>query len=567
MTHTLPLVSLCMIVRDSAATLPACLESIRPWVDELIVTDTGSVDNTREIAARFDARVFEFPWIDDFAAARNESLRHATGQWLFWMDSDDTIDEENGRRLRELVYGQHAANILGYVMQVHCPSPSAGGGDETTLVDHVKLIRNHPEIRFEGRIHEQVLPSIRRLGGEVGWTDLFVSHSGADHSPEAKQRKYERDLRILRLDLAERPDHPFVLFNLGMTYDDMGQHQEAEGWLRKCLAVSDPGESHVRKAFALLASSLDRQGKPHEAHEVCRRGLEVFPEDDELLFRVAILEHRAHNLEAAVRAFRRVLEPLRPRHFTSIDRGIVGYKARHNLALVYEDAGRLDLAELQWRKVLDESAGYEPALRGLQRLLRGQNRSTTAAVEREQQAATHNSITADRSENSAVAAGEPGSEFELPACHSRREFHPQRRKFFCAHPGVGAIESLVSPEFCAICPYWKQPPPSRFRRPPDNHPPHSNVPCSHLGPQVDLRLCTTCRGKVHVKVFACGHPAHRETTLDICRQCRDYTPAAQGSLTSLQNPTIESESSATDAAELASPTSPHVASENSDVSL
>ena len=71
-----PLLSLCMIVRDSTTTLPACLESIRPWIDELIVVDTGSVDDTREIARRFGARVFEFPWIDDFAAARNESLKH-----------------------------------------------------------------------------------------------------------------------------------------------------------------------------------------------------------------------------------------------------------------------------------------------------------------------------------------------------------------------------------------------------------------------------------------------------------------------------------------------------------
>jgi tetratricopeptide (TPR) repeat protein len=335
MTSQSPILSLCMIVRDSAATLPACLASIRPWVDELIVVDTGSVDDTREIARQLGAKIFEFPWVDDFAAARNESLKHAAGQWLFWMDSDDTIDAENGRKLRELAYTNHADNIFGYVIQVHCPSPTSGGGDETTVVDHVKLVRAHHEIRFEGRIHEQVLPSIRRLGGEVGWTDLFVVHSGADHSPEAKQRKYERDLRILQKDLADRPEHPFVLFNLGMTYDDMGQHREAEIWLRKSLAVSDPGESHVRKVYALLASSLDRQGKSHEAHEICRRGLELFPEDEELLFRLGILEHRAQNLEAAIRSFRTILNHEAQRHFASIDRGITGYKARHNLALVY----------------------------------------------------------------------------------------------------------------------------------------------------------------------------------------------------------------------------------------
>ena len=92
-----PRLSLCMIVRDSARTLPACLESIRPWVDEMVIVDTGSVDETPRIVESFGGRLFHFPWCDDFSAARNESLRHARGDWLFWMDSDDTIPPECGR--------------------------------------------------------------------------------------------------------------------------------------------------------------------------------------------------------------------------------------------------------------------------------------------------------------------------------------------------------------------------------------------------------------------------------------------------------------------------------------
>ena len=83
-------------------------------------------------------------------------------------------------------------------MQVHCP----GGGEDgdprsdVTVVDHVKLFRNRPDLRFDGRIHEQILPAIRRAGGEVAWTDLYVVHSGSDQSPAAQERKLERDLRI-----------------------------------------------------------------------------------------------------------------------------------------------------------------------------------------------------------------------------------------------------------------------------------------------------------------------------------------------------------------------------------
>src|SRR5581483_9745930 len=101
---------------------------------------------------------------DDFSAARNESLRHARGRWLFWMDSDDTISPDNGRKLRALARGPAEPSLLGYVAQVHCPGAGDDGALDTTVVDHVKLFRNLPELRFDGRIHEQVLPALRRAG-------------------------------------------------------------------------------------------------------------------------------------------------------------------------------------------------------------------------------------------------------------------------------------------------------------------------------------------------------------------------------------------------------------------
>ena len=218
-------------------SLEACLKSIRPWVDEMIVVDTGSKDDTPHIAERLGARVYHFPWCDSFATARNESLRHARGKWIFWMDSDDTIDAVSGGKLRELAEKEPPPGVLGYVMQVHCPGPGADGETDVTVVDHLKMFRNQPDLRFEGRIHEQIIPAIRRAGGEVAWTDVFVVHSGYDHSPEGQERKKQRDLHLLQLELQERPEHPFTLFNLGMTYADIGRHAEAVDFLKRSIAA------------------------------------------------------------------------------------------------------------------------------------------------------------------------------------------------------------------------------------------------------------------------------------------------------------------------------------------
>jgi GT2 family glycosyltransferase/tetratricopeptide (TPR) repeat protein/2-polyprenyl-3-methyl-5-hydroxy-6-metoxy-1,4-benzoquinol methylase len=373
-----PQLSLCMIVRNNAGTIGPCLESIRRWVDEMIVVDTGSTDATPEIAAQLGARVFHFPWCDSFSAARNESLRHARGRWIFWMDSDDTIDAENGRKLRELAYRDADPSILGYVMQVHCPGPGPDGEVDVTVVDHVKLFRNRPELRFDGRIHEQVLPAIRAAGGEVAQTDVFVVHSGYDHSPEGQKHKLERDLHLLNLELAERPEHPFTLFNLGMTYADVRRYPEAVDFLKRSIQHSDPGASHLRKAYALLVHAYSELRQPESARQMCQEGLSRFPRDAELRFREGVLLHEAGRLREAVQVYLDILQGDEERHFSSVDRGIKGFKARHNLAIVYQDLGDLVRAEDQWRRVLDEMPRYRAGWHGLGDVLLRQGKQQEA---------------------------------------------------------------------------------------------------------------------------------------------------------------------------------------------
>jgi GT2 family glycosyltransferase len=100
-----PRVTLTMIVRDEQDNLPRALESVRGSFDEIVVVDTGSTDRTREIAREFGARVFDFAWIDDFAAARNVALSHATGDFAFWLDADDVVDPSQRETLRSLLDG------------------------------------------------------------------------------------------------------------------------------------------------------------------------------------------------------------------------------------------------------------------------------------------------------------------------------------------------------------------------------------------------------------------------------------------------------------------------------
>lgn len=356
--------SACLIVRDNERTIRPCLDSLRPWVDEIVVVDTGSVDATAEICREAGARVFHWAWRDDFAAARNQSLSHAWGEWIFCIDSDDTLPAECGRRLRELALREHPDDLLGFVAQVHCPGKRPWEG---SAVDHVKLFRNHRELEYEFRIHEQILPAIRRAGGRVEWTDIHVVHSGADRSPAGWRRKYERDLRILKLEQQARPDHPFVLFNFGMTYlSQVGDELRAAESLRRCLKVSDPQDSHLRKAYALLVEAETRMGRADQASEVCRQGLALFPDDLELRFRRALLDQSAGRFEVAEAGYLDLIEgaPAK-RYFYSLDFGINDYMSRHNLAALYESQGRTEDAERAWRALSEKFPEYAPGWFGL----------------------------------------------------------------------------------------------------------------------------------------------------------------------------------------------------------
>ncbi|MCA9178830.1 MAG: glycosyltransferase [Planctomycetales bacterium] len=358
----MPRLSLCMIGRDNEPIIRRCLESVVPWVDEIIFVDTGSVDRTAEIAAELGACIYHFPWCDDFSAARNVSVEHATGDWLFWMDTDDTLPAESGQRLRALADGSHAPQTLAYSAQVQCLGRFDG---EMTVVDHVKLFRNLPDLRFEFRIHEQLLPSIRRLGGEVERSDIVVLHHGSNLAGAEKQGKYDRDLRILMKELEERPDHPFALFNLGMTYSDMGEHEVALGYLRRSLGVSNPSDSQVGKAQALLVGCLCSLGQWDEALTECERALDYRPQDPELGFRRGIILHELRRLDEAEQQYLQVLHARGEAKFSSIDPGVVGHKLLHNLALVERDLGRWDVAEAVLRDSLVETPAYVPTRRAL----------------------------------------------------------------------------------------------------------------------------------------------------------------------------------------------------------
>lgn len=181
-------VSLCMIVKNEEDVLGRCLESAAGLVDEIIIVDTGSADSTREIAARFTEKIFDYPWRDDFAAARNESFSHASMDYCLWLDADDVLLEED--RAAFLALKETLDPGVCVVM-----APYHTGFDESGRVTfscfRERLIKNRAGMRWEGAVHEAVAPA-----GRILYADFAVTHR------KTRPSDPDRNLRIYQAQLA-----------------------------------------------------------------------------------------------------------------------------------------------------------------------------------------------------------------------------------------------------------------------------------------------------------------------------------------------------------------------------
>ena len=252
--------------------MPQCLESVRGLFDEIVVVDTGSADRTKEIAREFGAKVFDFVWIDDFAAARNEALAHATGDYVFWLDADDVVEPAEREKLELRSSGDLRSRRRGRLRGAAAPaSPGPDGIEGETVVDHVRLFPLRPGVRWTYRVHEQILPSLNRAKIPVRWTDLVVRHTGYV-DPAVEARKLERNIKILRRELEERPDDPFVLFNLGASAVQRRRVARGARVPERSLAGSAPTDSIVRKLYALIARVHQMMGNSQEALRTCAEG-------------------------------------------------------------------------------------------------------------------------------------------------------------------------------------------------------------------------------------------------------------------------------------------------------
>lgn len=240
-------VSLCMIVRDEEAVLGRCLDSVVGLFDEIIVTDTGSRDATVRIAAGHGARVHHFTWCDDFAAARNASFSHATSDFLFWMDADDVLTEEN--RCGFLTLKSSLTPETDVVLMPYETAFDEDGKATFTFLRE-RLIRRALPHRWVGYVHEVLCYEGRETVSGVAVTHKSIKTAYSD-----------RNLKLYELHMARGdPFTPRDIFYWGREQYYHGRDREATETLTAFLHHPGGWVENKIDACRLLATMAVRAG-------------------------------------------------------------------------------------------------------------------------------------------------------------------------------------------------------------------------------------------------------------------------------------------------------------------
>lgn len=237
------ILSAALIVKDESEKLALCLSSIKNYCGQIVVVDTGSSDNTPQIASRFGAEVYFKKWTDDFSESRNFALSHCRYPWILSIDADEYLENLNIplEHLANQKIGGFQTSIINFL--------SDDPNGEKSEHKYTRLFRNHKKIRFEGRIHEQISESIAKTGFDILQSSTKIYHTGyINTSHEKKQRNKD----LLEKEISEIGDD-WNKFNLAETEFSMKNKDKAKELYLEVINSNQLEEIQIDKVKIRLA--------------------------------------------------------------------------------------------------------------------------------------------------------------------------------------------------------------------------------------------------------------------------------------------------------------------------
>jgi glycosyltransferase involved in cell wall biosynthesis len=358
-----------MIVKNEEDHLGDCLESVKGFADQIVVVDTGSKDGTVKIADSYGALVVHSDWRNDFSYSRNISLDNATSRWILWLDADDRVPPAEVEKFKKL---KTAPPDRAFYLKIR--NVRSGGFGEHWF--QLRIFPNHPGIRFERKIHEQVQPSLKQLRIPIKQADIGIDHIGYA-TLDMQKKKALRNLEILLGDLVNHPEDPLYLAAIANSYFVTENFSEAINWYKKILEIPNGYQKQsdlFRQTPTSIALSLKNLRDLTGSWEWIEKALGEDPQKIDTLFIGAEIKEELGDLSGAVKLFERVLQS--PPFCSSCPMDTEAMKAKSLLHLgrLHLKAGEMDRSEIAFKKCIENYPGVAIAYGALGDLLMKQGR-------------------------------------------------------------------------------------------------------------------------------------------------------------------------------------------------
>lgn len=348
------MLSVCMIVKNESQHLENTLRSIAQYVDDIVVVDTGSTDNTKAIAQRFTAKVHDFTWISDFAAARNFSLSFAKHDWVLVVDADEEIVGFDKEALSRLLEANPAG--IGKVDVLNQVDDAEGPG---VVKEPISRLFRKDLYHYQGIIHEQIVARETYSGVLTRFTaPIALDHIGYTQALLHSKGKLARNIDLLQKALAKQPKEPYLHYQLGRSYFLEKDYRQAVDCFQHAIALqTNFSYSYNDILLESYGYALINLGEHKKALDVL--AYEKYCHSTDFIFLKALILMNNGQLQSAVDTFLLCTQMSPGRH-----QGVNDFKANYNIGVILECSNMKDMALEFYRKCGD----YPPALAGIARV-------------------------------------------------------------------------------------------------------------------------------------------------------------------------------------------------------
>lgn len=351
------MISVCIIGKNESKNIERCLSSVKPYGYEIIYTDTGSSDNTKEIAYGYTGKIYDYKWCNDFSAARNFCTSKSSEPYILVLDCDEYIESINVAEFEKVL--SNNPDSIGRIKRIN---PYTRNGESFEMQEHINRIFPKEVYHYSGTIHEQIVPISHVFKEKTYISPVTIRHTGYDGSIEALKEKAMRNISLLQNELRSNEQNPYILYQLGKSYYMIQDFESACRYFSEGLTFDlNTNLEYVQDMVESYGYALINSGKAEQA--LGFEGIYThFAKNADFVFLMGLIYMNNGMFDKAILEFKKATDIP---YFKM--KGVNSFIAYYNIGVIYECLEQKSKAIHYY--TLSSNAGYPPATSRLKILI------------------------------------------------------------------------------------------------------------------------------------------------------------------------------------------------------